>query len=429
MSQEALITKPASGHWTDAYPELGRGPVSLEDCVSEEFYEKEREHVFKKTWLYMGRVERVPRSGSYFTREMKFLNTSIIIVRGKDDVIRAFHNICPHRGQQNAVERRPVRGSAGPRAVAVLPLPRLALQPGRLTAFGHPQGSAAGLRRRQLPGAGDSMRGMGRLHLHQSQPRQHRVGASTSSATWRKGLEGYPFEGPHQVYRFKAELQCNWKIFVDGFAESYHGPYLHASSFGNLTAEAKEALNKPNPFTDALCLPTQGPAPDVLVRRRALAKDAVLQAHRVCDGGQRGRTLDQAGRPWSHAAGNQPHAVGEARLRLVPVLPKLRAHLRRVRLHGPHPLAHWAALAHLRNRDVSTSPRKPTRNGSGQEMTVTFLNDIILEDASPSEGLQAMLNSGALTHFTMNDEEILLRHLHKVVGDYVEAGEKAKAER
>ena len=50
----------------------GRGPVSLEDCVSEEFYEKEREHVFKKTWLFMGRVERVPKSGSYFTRELKF---------------------------------------------------------------------------------------------------------------------------------------------------------------------------------------------------------------------------------------------------------------------------------------------------------------------------------------------------------------------
>ena len=49
---------------------------------------------------------------------------------------------------------------------------------------------------------------------------------------------------------------------------------------------------------------------------------------------------------------------------------------------------------------------------------MTFLNDIILEDASPSEGLQAMLNSGALTHFTMNDEEVLLRHFHKTV-DYV----------
>ncbi|ETZ32622.1 hypothetical protein L843_4149 [Mycobacterium intracellulare MIN_061107_1834] len=40
MSQDVLVTKPSSGHWTDAYPELGRGPVSLEDCVSEEFYEK-----------------------------------------------------------------------------------------------------------------------------------------------------------------------------------------------------------------------------------------------------------------------------------------------------------------------------------------------------------------------------------------------------
>ena len=84
MSHNSLVTKPAGGHWTDAYPELGRGPVSLEDCVSPEFYEKEREHVFKKTWLYVGRVERVPKSGSYFTRELRFLNTSVIIVRGKD---------------------------------------------------------------------------------------------------------------------------------------------------------------------------------------------------------------------------------------------------------------------------------------------------------------------------------------------------------
>lgn len=40
MSHDSLVTKPATGHWTDAYPELGRGPVSLEDCVSEEFYER-----------------------------------------------------------------------------------------------------------------------------------------------------------------------------------------------------------------------------------------------------------------------------------------------------------------------------------------------------------------------------------------------------
>jgi hypothetical protein len=40
--------------------------------------------------------------------------------------------------------------------------------------------------------------------------------------------------------------------------------------------------------------------------------------------------------------------------------------------------------------------------------------------------VQAMLNSGALTQFNMNDEEILLRHLHKTVADYVAAGEAAR---
>ena len=35
-------TKPPGGHWSYVYPELGRGPVSLKDCVSPEFYEKER---------------------------------------------------------------------------------------------------------------------------------------------------------------------------------------------------------------------------------------------------------------------------------------------------------------------------------------------------------------------------------------------------
>ena len=88
---------------------------------------------------------------------------------------------------------------------------------------------------------------------------------------------------------------------------------------------------------------------------------------------------------------------------------------------GPH--------SHIFETEMYYQPPKTHKERLGQELTVTFLNDIILEDASPSEGLQAMLNSGALTHFTMNDEEILLRHLHKVVGDYVEAGEKAKAAR
>jgi hypothetical protein len=72
--------------------------------------------------------------------------------------------------------------------------------------------------------------------------------------------------------------------------------------------------------------------------------------------------------------------------------------------------------------------RPPTTHKErlGQELTVTYLNDVILEDASPLEGMQAMLNSRALREFHLNDEEILVRHLHKVVCDRVRAGEAAR---
>jgi hypothetical protein len=79
--------------------------------------------------------------------------------------------------------------------------------------------------------------------------------------------------------------------------------------------------------------------------------------------------------------------------------------------------------SHIFEVEMFYQPPTTHKERLGQELTVTFLNDIILEDASPLEGMQAMLNSRALAEFQMNDEEILLRHLHKVVGDYVRAGE------
>ncbi|MET7779254.1 MULTISPECIES: hypothetical protein [Streptomyces] len=42
-------------------------PKPAEDCVSPEFYEVEREAVFKRAWLNVGRVEDLPRKGSSTT--------------------------------------------------------------------------------------------------------------------------------------------------------------------------------------------------------------------------------------------------------------------------------------------------------------------------------------------------------------------------
>ena len=92
--------KPAEGSWTEHYPDLGTGPISFRDSTSPEFYELEREAVFKRAWLNVARVEELPRVGSYLTKEIDAARTSVIVVRGKDQQVRAFYNICRHRGNK-----------------------------------------------------------------------------------------------------------------------------------------------------------------------------------------------------------------------------------------------------------------------------------------------------------------------------------------
>lgn len=424
MSQEPLVTKPASGLWTDAYPELGRGPISLDDCVSETFYDKEIEHVFRKTWLYMGRIEQLPRPGSYFTRELAFANTSLIIVRGKDDVVRALHNICPHRGNKLVWKDDPFQETQG-----TAPLLFCRFHGWRYDL----DGSLIAPSRKDLllDFDADSCR-IPAVHCEVWEgfifinfDPNNTVPLREFLGELAHGIEGYPFEGPHQVYRFRAELQCNWKIFMDGFAESYHGPYLHASSFGNLTAAAKAVLDAPNPFTDALAYQLKGP-------------------HRMFSfAGEPSRKSDyskpiecimeaSAAGPWDKKidTGTLPPCLNPTRsprygFDSFQFFPNF------VLIFGASGFTthtHWPTGPHSHIIEVEMFYRPPTTHKErlGQELTVTLLNDIILEDASPLEGMQAMLNSGALQEFHLNDEEILIRHLHKVVRDHVEAGERNK---
>ena len=87
----AHFPKPAAGSWTENYPELGTAPVDYTDSIDPAFFEAEREAVFKKTWLNVGRVNRLPRTGSYFTRELPSAGKgmSVIIVKTKDGSVKA----------------------------------------------------------------------------------------------------------------------------------------------------------------------------------------------------------------------------------------------------------------------------------------------------------------------------------------------------
>ena len=64
------FAKPEAGSWTEHYPELGTAPVDYSDSIDPEFYKDEQEAIFKKFWLNVGRVDKLPKTGSYFTKEI-----------------------------------------------------------------------------------------------------------------------------------------------------------------------------------------------------------------------------------------------------------------------------------------------------------------------------------------------------------------------
>lgn len=56
----------------------------------------EIEQLFRRTWMCVGREEQLKEPGSYLLHER--FGDSIMVVSGRDGVVRAFHNICRHRG-------------------------------------------------------------------------------------------------------------------------------------------------------------------------------------------------------------------------------------------------------------------------------------------------------------------------------------------
>lgn len=66
--------------------------------TSQDAFNYEADEIFAKSWLCMCHVSEVAKPNQYVTREV--LNESILIVRGRDNQLRAFYNVCPHRGHR-----------------------------------------------------------------------------------------------------------------------------------------------------------------------------------------------------------------------------------------------------------------------------------------------------------------------------------------
>jgi Rieske 2Fe-2S family protein len=79
-------------------------PFYLSDAV----FHADLELIFGRHWIFIGVEPEAPEPGDYFTVELG--PASIIAVRGEDMRMRAFHNVCRHRGSRLLA---PGRGDVG----------------------------------------------------------------------------------------------------------------------------------------------------------------------------------------------------------------------------------------------------------------------------------------------------------------------------
>jgi phenylpropionate dioxygenase-like ring-hydroxylating dioxygenase large terminal subunit len=64
--------------------------------TSPDIYEIEKDAIFYKSWHYAGHASQLKEERSYITTSIHDQN--IFIAKGSDGELRAFHNVCAHRG-------------------------------------------------------------------------------------------------------------------------------------------------------------------------------------------------------------------------------------------------------------------------------------------------------------------------------------------
>src|SRR5579863_6799880 len=79
-------------------PNVAAGAKTLDASwyTSPEIFAAERQRVFGREWLCVGREESLARAGDFFTVERA--GESLIVTRDAADRVHAFFNVCRHRG-------------------------------------------------------------------------------------------------------------------------------------------------------------------------------------------------------------------------------------------------------------------------------------------------------------------------------------------
>jgi phenylpropionate dioxygenase-like ring-hydroxylating dioxygenase large terminal subunit len=77
--------------------------LPAERYTDAEFFEREKVRIFAASWNYVGRVEQVTKAGDFLTGRVG--DVPVVIVRDEAGALRAYANVCRHRGSELVLEK------------------------------------------------------------------------------------------------------------------------------------------------------------------------------------------------------------------------------------------------------------------------------------------------------------------------------------
>ncbi len=393
--------------WHDRYPELGTGPIPIDRYTSREYFDKERERIFRKTWLNIGRVEQVPNPGDYFVKDLAICNTSILVVRGKDGAVRAFHNMCSHRGNQL------VWNDKGTCQAFTCKFHGWTFALDGALRHITDEDNFFGLKKETLgmtPVAVDTWEGFIFINVDPA-PRQtlHEYLGEELQAS----IKGYPFaEVSANLFSWHTDLNANWKVVKDAFQEVYHISTLHRRIIGNVFA------NKTNPYSHALDFTLFSPHGRISLSANPDRQPTPVEslAQRFGSVVLQQNNSDAEKLPPGVNPTRYPHWSFDG----LTLFPNCLIYISQ----GTYLTHIFWPLSESRTRwEIRTySPKAKTlAERFSQEYGKVSFRDTLLEDGSTLERTQTMLASGAKKEIVLQDEELLIRQHHYVTELFLNA--------
>jgi Rieske 2Fe-2S family protein len=196
-----------------------RDRVPLPARLQPEYHRQEIDRVFRRSWIPIATLYDLPAAGSYIVLDLPTFKTSLLVARGDDGVVRAFHNICPHRGNKL------VRGASGCAKQFTCGFHGWSFtNRGALDAvtdadqFCDLDASKLGLIAVRT-GVWESFIFVN-FDAAGSEPLKEAVGELHDR------YQGY-FGDREKVSHYRIEVPCNWNIAINAFTEGYHSLFIH----------------------------------------------------------------------------------------------------------------------------------------------------------------------------------------------------------